>query len=548
MVNKSKFKLAGGMGGSANFISNLSVRAKILSGFAIVLAIMAVVAVNSYYSFTQVASGLGHYTEAAEEAALAAKIETNFLKLQGYVREYANSGDPKQVELVEETAPKLQKSLDAARKVVHDPKHMETLDEVAREFGDYMSMFTQMRAVKAEHDQLVTGTLFPESEKMVKDLEEIVKHHATSEDSVTLLAKTAHEHAQLLALYAQMMKTQTNEEFGAKVRAEFVAFGNSIEALKRRVINPEDSRLVTEVETLFADFKKTFEKAHKDEVIIYDLSHKAMAEKADVIIKDTEYLEAAAAETEHMIRAETGSTVVASEIVIAAVGIVGFGVGLAFAFFLGRMISNPIRDVTDMMNEIAQGNTDVQITGTEQNDEIGAMKRALVELRKAVADSYELGQMVEDMPVNVMKCDLDDFKINYMNKATRETLKTLEHILPVKVDQMIGQSIDIFHKHPEHQRNMLRDPSNLPHKANITVGDQTLSLNVTAIRDKAGNYVGPMLGWSVITEQLALSEKVLNVVKNVSAAATEMRSAAESMTSTAESTSKQATAVAAASE
>ena len=30
---------------------------------------------------------------------------------------------------------------------------------------------------------------------------------------------------------------------------------------------------------------------------------------------------------------------------------------------------------------------------------------------------------------------------------------------------MIGQSIDIFHKKPEHQRRLLADPRNLPHTA-----------------------------------------------------------------------------------
>ena len=69
--------------------------------------------------------------------------------------------------------------------------------------------------------------------------------------------------------------------------------------------------------------------------------------------------------------------------------------------------------------------------------------------------------MVENAPVNMMYADLD-LKIQYMNPRAEQTLKKLEAHLPIKVDQMIGQSIDIFHKAPEHQRRLLADPRNLP--------------------------------------------------------------------------------------
>ncbi|MBT5861208.1 MAG: group 1 truncated hemoglobin, partial [Alphaproteobacteria bacterium] len=118
------------------------------------------------------------------------------------------------------------------------------------------------------------------------------------------------------------------------------------------------------------------------------------------------------------------------------------------------------------------------------------------------AEAARLQQMVENMPINVLLAEPENLSITYMNKASRDTLKTLQQFLPVKVDDMIGQSIDIFHKDPSHQRRILADPSNLPHKANIKVGDEILDLLVTAIHDKEGNYVGPMLSWSVITQKL----------------------------------------------
>ncbi len=220
------------------------------------------------------------------------------------------------------------------------------------------------------------------------------------------------------------------------------------------------------------------------------------------------------------------------------------GVGLMF----GRALAGPIATTSALMAQLADGDTEIEIVGADRKDEIGDMAQAMLRLKEEVSKAFELGQMIEDMPTNVMMCNTEDFKVTYMNKATYKTLGTLEELLPVKVDEIIGNSIDVFHKNPEHQRAILSDPANLPYAANIELGEEHLSLRVNAIRNKAGTYVGPMLIWSVITDQIELSEKVSAVVKNVSAAATEMRSTAESMSATAEETSRQATTVAAAAE
>jgi len=110
-------------------------------------------------------------------------------------------------------------------------------------------------------------------------------------------------------------------------------------------------------------------------------------------------------------------------------------------------------------------------------------------------------QMVDQAPINIMYCDTN-LTIQYLNETCRGTLGTLEQYLPIKVGQMVGASIDVFHKNPAHQRQMLKDPKNLPHRANIMVGPEHLSLLVTARIDANGRYVGPMLTWEVVTAKV----------------------------------------------
>lgn len=163
-------------------------------------------------------------------------------------------------------------------------------------------------------------------------------------------------------------------------------------------------------------------------------------------------------------------------------------------------------------------------------------------------DTERLMRMLDDMPVNVMMADKDTFEVTYANKTSIDTLTTLEHLLPIKAKDLVGQCIDIFHKDPSHQRRLLADPNNLPWETNIVLGDDTLSLRVTRLDDADGNYVAPLLTWSVITDQIKMADNVGEVTVSVSSAATELDTNSVSMASATEETEAQASAVASASE
>ncbi len=125
-------------------------------------------------------------------------------------------------------------------------------------------------------------------------------------------------------------------------------------------------------------------------------------------------------------------------------------------------------------------------------------------------------QMVENAPVNMMCADLD-MRIQYMNPHAVKTLKKLEAHLPMKVDQMIGQTIDMFHKQPEHQRRLLGDTRNLPRTANIRVGPEFFELSVSAMVDQNARYIGPMITWEVVTEKLEAKTREEELAANTTA-------------------------------
>lgn len=217
-----------------------------------------------------------------------------------------------------------------------------------------------------------------------------------------------------------------------------------------------------------------------------------------------------------------------------------------------RMLADPRNLPHQAIIEIGGEFLDLLVTAVRDADGnyISAMATwsIVTDKVKADQDNERLLQMLDDMPLNVMLMEPDNFIITYVNKKSFDTLRPLQHLLPCNVDQLVGQCVDIFHKSPSMQRRILADASNLPHRAAIRLGDHTLDLNISPLRGKGGAYIGAMLCWTVITDQIRFIERVNEFSRDVGSAADGMRGMAQTMASAAEETSNQASAVAAASD
>jgi len=114
--------------------------------------------------------------------------------------------------------------------------------------------------------------------------------------------------------------------------------------------------------------------------------------------------------------------------------------------------------------------------------------------------------MLENAPINVIMANRD-LVITYVNPASAVALTKLQEYLPTGAAQIVGQSIDIFQENPAQLRRVLGDPRNLPHRARINLGPETLDLLVSPICDSGRNYLGPMLTWTLITGQERLARE-----------------------------------------
>lgn len=294
------------------------------------------------------------------------------------------------------------------------------------------------------------------------------------------------------------------------------------------------------IDTLMADDQYAISPA--DYISVADAMHDGTAQLAFEVLKEL----SSALEGRHA-RIQSG--------LVVTFGVVGLSIAIALLLFgmASTSISGPVARLRTAMERIAEGDTDFSVDTDTRKNEISAVFRSLAKLKLTVEDAFRLRQMVDEMPINVMVADpKNDFRISYANKTSLATLKIVEQYLPVKVDAVVGSSFDIFHKHPSNQRRLLQSPERLPHSARIKLGPETFQLQVSAIRDRQGDYVGPMITWTLVTrlERLAddFERNVLSVVDVVGSSAKGINAAAESLSETAQQSTRQAATVSGAAE
>ncbi len=117
---------------------------------------------------------------------------------------------------------------------------------------------------------------------------------------------------------------------------------------------------------------------------------------------------------------------------------------------------------------------------------------------------------------NFMIADAD-YNIVYVNKALVELFRGREgdirRELPAfDLNNLIGTNIDVFHKNPSHQRNLLNG-LRAPHNGRVEVAGLTFDLIVTPVFGPNGERVGTSVQWTDVTAQLAVEDEVADLVQ-----------------------------------
>jgi methyl-accepting chemotaxis protein len=133
----------------------------------------------------------------------------------------------------------------------------------------------------------------------------------------------------------------------------------------------------------------------------------------------------------------------------------------------------------------------------------------------AAIENARIKSALDNCSTNVMIANAD-CEIIYLNDSVGQMLigneaelrKSLPHF---DARKLIGANIDVFHKNPSHQRNMLAHLRST-HRAEIKIGKLTFGLTANPIIDAEGKHVGTVVEWLDRTQEVAVEQEVASVV------------------------------------
>ena len=118
----------------------------------------------------------------------------------------------------------------------------------------------------------------------------------------------------------------------------------------------------------------------------------------------------------------------------------------------------------------------------------------------------KLSEMVGNTSMRLLQADTSG-TITYMNPASEKSLRQFQSFLPRSVEKIVGESLDIFPAPPQRPWKMLASPDSLPRREQVTLGSEVLDLNISALSDSSGRYIGPLITWDVITDRVRSEER-----------------------------------------
>lgn len=364
-------------------LAALSIRAKVLAGFGVILLLILGGALYNVVSYLNTGHAVERMLVATEEAEAAAKVETAFLKVWSIVNRYIVTGDPAEAEAARAALPDLDHAVEEGAALLVEGELAELIDGVATATRLFEEELAEVVDAEVEIHALMEQDFKTAADNSVAALDGIIA--AAGVDASVLAAETR-KHV-LLAHVAVIDFVSTQDESHAHdAEAEIALAEQSLTRLRGVSGAPSLSRQLDEAAAAVGNMSAALATVIVDEAHLHELEAE-MRLRAEEIIFGTERIEEIAAELALHESDLAQATVTRGEILVIVISALSLVIGVVIAMVLSGGISRPVVAMTGAMRDLADGKLETAIPATERKDEIGKMAEALEVFKRAAQET-----------------------------------------------------------------------------------------------------------------------------------------------------------------
>jgi methyl-accepting chemotaxis protein len=354
-------------------------RGKIMTGFAVVLAISATSLGLAYLGFERVSAAVSSYRSSVSEADLARNIDRELVSYRSLVRYYVVTGKEQDAKAAQQAEASLKDAIDQAMKGIGNPTSLEQLVRLGREFHAFTKIFAAILKTKQDSALVAQNQLMRSEMSMGYKLDDLASAAAEAElPAVAFGAKQVATQFQAVKALASTFIANGDQSVATSTLARLKFLENALNAIPST--NETIQPLYNEITALLVTFQGALAKLIDNNKEIVELTAE-MADSADAIMKGASSIKAEVVADQQRLAAESYAIVGETErlIVMLAAGTVLLGGALAL--LLGRGMSRPMIQMCRAMRDLAGGNFEVVLPGLGRRDEIGEMASAVEEFK-----------------------------------------------------------------------------------------------------------------------------------------------------------------------
>jgi methyl-accepting chemotaxis protein len=372
-----------GASGLGRLFNDRKISTKITIGFACVLAITAVISVNSYLAFQKADIGFQDVAYSSKNAARASLLEQNLVLLRGAAREFAQSGNPAVLDRAKKGIVTSRDTFQELVTTVKDPARKQKMQEIAQQFGVFAGIFDKIVQLRLAQTTMTADILSPNADKARAAFQELYK--VAAKDADIEVATFAYQGVDLLGQLRMNMiryNARRDKESGDNVEKYYGELTQLVTRLGP-LIKDDGRKLYDAIKAANDGYRAGYVKVNAigaEQERLNAESNKLV----DTIDADVADIKARIATNATNVEQGNRELISSTETLIAAIAVGGLIIGGLLAWIIGRAIARPIIALVPELNKLADGDFNVAIPGLGRKDEVGEIANAAETLAQRV--------------------------------------------------------------------------------------------------------------------------------------------------------------------
>ena len=379
-----------------NAVKNLNIGYKISLGFIIALALAGLVSAVGVFSLREVETKFGYYTTRVKVSEYAREADRDFVSLRRYTMSYSVRGREADAKAALDRADRVAQAAAGGMTASMDGERIARFKVMGTAAEAYKTLLQRLIAMRTDLTAQIDNIekFGAEARAGIEHLQNFILAEA-SEGNATTVAVSAAKHLADARLAANRLIGHQDEATVKAARQSLDSVTYAISRLKRLMPDGEGAKLVDATATTIESFAGAFEKLVKNAIDVDNLMEGEMARIGQDAADNARAIRDGATNYQQIVENETSELISSATRLLAGLSALGFVLGVALAWAIGRAISAPVKGMTKAMSALAAGDLSVAIPAQGNKDELGEMARAVAVFRDAAADKIRMEKEAE---------------------------------------------------------------------------------------------------------------------------------------------------------